>query len=73
MVHGIVQLSSVHGRRLSKSAHSNPIAVLDLVCSQLKSYDNLIGMAVDAMKYVVNAASGCDVGDWVVPKRVYVL
>lgn len=40
------------GRQISKESHSNPLVVFSLVLNQIESYDNLIDMMVESVKFV---------------------
>lgn len=51
--HSCEQIVAIIGRRLGRIAHANPLPVLDAIFTQLKSYDNLIPITLDALKYGV--------------------
>jgi THO complex subunit 2 len=40
------------GRQVSKVTHSNPLVVFSTILSQVESYDNLIEMMVEAVRFV---------------------
>jgi THO complex subunit 2 len=40
------------GRQVSKETHSNPLVVFSTILSQIESYDNLIQMMVEAVRFV---------------------
>jgi THO complex subunit 2 len=40
------------GRQVSKVTHSNPLVVFSTILSQVESYDNLIDMMVEAVRFV---------------------
>jgi THO complex subunit 2 len=40
------------GRQVSKVTHSNPLVVFSNILSQVESYDNLIDMMVEAVRFV---------------------
>lgn len=45
-----MQTASLTSRKLARLAHSNPMALFDAMYMQLKVYDNLIPIAVDALR-----------------------
>jgi len=44
------------GRQVSKCTHSNPMVVYNYILSQIESFDNLIPLVVEALKYTTEIA-----------------
>ena len=56
------------GRKLSKVAHANPLAVMQAIVVQIEAYTNMIGPVCDAFKYLT--ALGYDVLTFVVIEKL---